>query len=292
MSKVTELRAKYPNIIENTFKRFVDGDKTPTKKYLEYLLRSWVDRKTNHAPNSVDNLIKLVNSFDKIIPYIENKDIYSNEYKDLLVLKSAIDKGEQIKEDKTFVRDEHCHVLFENENYLFIRPLTHRGSLKYGSNTKWCVASKTDPQTFKTYTNTGLLVYLIDKTNKTKNLFNKIAFYLRYGKSSFNEKVELFNVIDSRINHDESFFNNGWDTETIVTSFQMFRTYHHYMTRYKESQDYVKKVTKLIEEIDPVRFEFDLSVVGKNKFEITPLIDKINGIHKSLTKIEYGFTET
>ena len=36
MSKVTELRAKYPKVNIRSFENFVKADETPTKKYLEY----------------------------------------------------------------------------------------------------------------------------------------------------------------------------------------------------------------------------------------------------------------
>jgi hypothetical protein len=293
MSKVTELKEKYSTITDNTFNRFVNGDKTPTKKYLEYFLKSWANRKTNHCPNSIDNLITLVDQFDGIITYIEKKDIYDPIYKDLMVLKNEIDKAVIVKDEKTFIRDEHCQVLVETDNFLFIRPTTHRGSLKYGANTKWCVASKKDPGTFKTYTNTGLLVYLIDKSNTKRIPGNKVAFYLRYSKSSFNERIELFNVYDGKINDEEILFDFGWSNEVIANIFQIYRTYHHFMSRFKDSRDYVKKVTDIIGNIDSNKLQLNIEVLstGKDKFDIKPLISKIDDIHKKLTKLEYGFTE-
>ena len=42
MSKVEELRKNYSRISETTFKKFVNGDNTPTKKYLKYMLDSWM----------------------------------------------------------------------------------------------------------------------------------------------------------------------------------------------------------------------------------------------------------
>jgi predicted nucleotidyltransferase len=44
MSKVDDLRQKYQQIAKSTFNKFEEGDTTPTKKYLEYMLKSWVDR--------------------------------------------------------------------------------------------------------------------------------------------------------------------------------------------------------------------------------------------------------
>jgi len=41
MSKVEELRLKYPKVTKPTFNKFVDADFTPTKKYLEFMLKTW-----------------------------------------------------------------------------------------------------------------------------------------------------------------------------------------------------------------------------------------------------------
>jgi hypothetical protein len=41
MSKVEELRAKYPKLTNTTFNKLVEGDKTKTKKYLPFMLKTW-----------------------------------------------------------------------------------------------------------------------------------------------------------------------------------------------------------------------------------------------------------
>ena len=81
MSKVDELRKKYPNVTTVTFNKFVNGDKTNTKKYLPFMLKTWVNR--NGYINTSADLVKLVNMFDELLPYIENKDIYSKNYENI-----------------------------------------------------------------------------------------------------------------------------------------------------------------------------------------------------------------
>ena len=41
MSKIDDLRVKYASLKPDTFNRLVDGDETPTKKYSEFLLKTW-----------------------------------------------------------------------------------------------------------------------------------------------------------------------------------------------------------------------------------------------------------
>lgn len=81
MSKVDELRVKYPRVSEATFTKLVGGDRTPTKKYLEYMLKQWtvkLERKQNIT--SAEALIIEVNLFDSLLSYNDKKDIYSPEY--------------------------------------------------------------------------------------------------------------------------------------------------------------------------------------------------------------------
>ena len=40
MAKIDELRKKYPKVNKSTGDKFFEGDKTPTKKYLEFMLKS------------------------------------------------------------------------------------------------------------------------------------------------------------------------------------------------------------------------------------------------------------
>ena len=39
MAKIDELRKKYPNVVMSVADRFFEGDKTPTKKYLEFMFK-------------------------------------------------------------------------------------------------------------------------------------------------------------------------------------------------------------------------------------------------------------
>jgi hypothetical protein len=174
MSKVEELRSKYSNLTAATFTKFVDGDKTPTKKYLEFMLRTWTNRNENFCPSTVASLISLVKNFDELLPYIENKDIYSKDYYDVSILKLVIVRAQEIKEEKTFVKEEHVLILDDTEEYILVQPLSHRGSLRYGAQTRWCTAAKKEVSTFARYTKSGLLVYFSKSYNVKDWVINDI----------------------------------------------------------------------------------------------------------------------
>jgi hypothetical protein len=45
MSKVDDLKKKYSQVSPASFTKFVEADTTPTKKYLDFMLKTWEDRK-------------------------------------------------------------------------------------------------------------------------------------------------------------------------------------------------------------------------------------------------------
>lgn len=290
MSKVDELRIKYPRVSEATFTKLVSGDKTPTKKYLEYMLKQWVlklEKKQNIV--SSEELIKQVNLFDSLLPYNEKKDIYSSEYT-FNYLKTSNEKYLEIKEEKTFNRDEHAHVVYEDDEVLFIEPKTHRGSLKYGANTKWCTASKHNPSTFTSYVSRGCLVYLIDKTNSKNNNYSKLAFY-NYTDNPLSGQIDIYNQSDASIS-EKTIINNGWSYEKIIELIIRYRSYNFEWVRIKHTRDEVNKTLNVIKYLDLSSFHKHLEILSSyndNNFKETKdILDKFIGqVEENLSKFKY-----
>ena len=143
MSKVDDLRNKYKSVSNSSFSKFVAADSTPTKKYLDFMLKTWEDRKTDGRYRTTISIIEAVNKFHELTPYIENKDIYSKEYYgNFSKLIDVIEAAEVVREEKNFNKEEHINVLLETDEFFLLQPKTHKGSMKYGANTKWCTTSK------------------------------------------------------------------------------------------------------------------------------------------------------
>ena len=121
--------------------------------------------------------------------------------------------AEEIKEEKTFVRENHATVLFENDDFLLLRPLTHRGSLKYGANTKWCTASKTSPSTFERYIQSNYLFYLIRKNQKNTK-WDKVAFLFRKSQEVFGD-CSMYDANDNCCS-DSSLKKSDWSIVDII----------------------------------------------------------------------------
>jgi len=283
MAKIETLRAKYPNMTEQTFNRLFNGDNTPTKKYAEFLLSSWNKKGTSYGGlKGVDDYIRLVNNFEGLLPYIDNKDIYS--YPDIPSVVSAVKIAEVEKNEKTFNRNDHIMVIDETEDYIFLIPKTHVGSLKYGANTKWCTASATNPGTFKQYIDRGFLAYLIDKNNKKTNNQNKLAFYFTNKNNLLTQQVVIYNQLDTTISEDDM-IRSGWDILLLGDLITKLRTS---LFEYKQQEKVRVEVSKTMQQLNQINYDSffqALKTLRVNPENIEELRSALGMVKSSIKKI-------
>ena len=97
-------------------------------------------------------------------------------------------KESQLKviSEKFKIESEDRIKLFENDDFLFVVPVTHKASCKYGANTKWCVTEKNDDDMFKRHYNLAGLGFLIIKNRELEDKLEneKFAFYINKPKSA------------------------------------------------------------------------------------------------------------
>lgn len=265
MSKLKLLREKYPKITDTSFERFLSGDPTKTKKYLEYMMKIWTDRRYNNCPNSIVQFIGYIHAYDTLLPYIEteNKDIYNSKFLDVEFLEKVILEADELKETKSFIREDHCDVLIENEKYLLLRPKTFRGSLKYGAKTKWCTSSRVSESTFNRYTRDGYLGYLISKEPRSADNFSKIALYYDYGASPLTGEISIYESTDKVVD-DIKMLQNGWEQDEVFEIINIFRYYCFKSKQTKNSVNVLTKFKETIDKLDIDNVETHLKIVDKN----------------------------
>lgn len=293
MSKIDELRVKYSSLKPDTFNRLVNGDETPTKKYSEFLLKAWSNRVNNGCVRTIDNLIDLVSRFDILLPYIVEKDIYHKSYLNINTLKNVVTCAEEEKESKTFDRSDHVEVLYEDDETLFVIPKTHKGSLKYGASTRWCTASKGQPQVFKDYTKSGLLAYLIDKTGKTTAQYRKLAFYSNWGDGGINSNIVIYNTPDN-VCRDNAILNGGWDDEILL---KMVTIYRFKFINHKKIKDSIDTINSFGNALKKLNFDSLKESLEKLEQSVEPsyisnLKENIDSFLEKLNTKKYGITAT
>jgi hypothetical protein len=250
MAKIDELTQRYPNTSKSTVRIFNELDTTPTKKYLPYLFQTWNRRKSiSNFSWSSRQLSTWVMAFDSLLPYIENKDIYSKDYLDLFFLRDVVTKAEETKQEKLFVKEDHVEVVLENENFFIIRPLTIEGSIKYGSGTKWCTTMKNYCY-FKDYTSANYLYYVISKKERNKN-YNKLAILTEGKKNIMTGNIKIWNESDVEVK-ESTVINNQWTFFEIFEIFTTIKTRSYEMSVFDQTK---KDVDTVINTLNSINFE-------------------------------------
>ncbi len=280
MSKIDDLKLKYPSVSLIAFNKFVEGDPTKTRKYLEYMLKIWENKEKNNCPKTTVELIQYIHAYDNLLPYIEvnDKDIYHKKFLDVDYLEKVILKADELKEEKSFDRDEECSVLVDNDEYLMLIPKTYRANMKYGANTRWCTVTNKDDSTFNRYSKSGVLAYVISKTMTYGNC-SKVAIYCDYAKNSMSGEIDVWNVKDTKISENDM-GKWGWDTEHIMEIMLTYRIHHFSLKKTVDAQNFIVNFVHNISRMDIDKLGESVNII-KNKEsnnyieQLKDIIDKI-----------------
>ena len=63
---------------------------------------------------------------------------------------------------------KQTHKLYEDNEWLVIKPMSYQASLKYGASTKWCTVSNDSSEYYFKYSKRGILIYSINKKQVIK----------------------------------------------------------------------------------------------------------------------------
>lgn len=232
MGKSQKLINKYIKTIpESIIKYFYDSDPTDTKKYFEYMLKMW-DKKLQGENIGVElysTLSMSVGLFNKLLPYIKNKDIYSKEYSTYSGLRIIINDAINIKNKKE--KERKIIKIYEDDNFFMIHPLSVEASAKYGADTTWCTTMKKEESTFERHKK-GWLVYVISKKHRKNKNFNKVALYSNIKNyEGINSSYDIYNSKNEKINGFDLYLKD-WSNEEIIIIDSEYRKFIH------SNQDY------------------------------------------------------
>ena len=150
----------------------------------------WITRKilTNlYGWDEVDSFINFCEFMERGL--INEKDI--SKYDSWEMVTSEVF---QAKNRNLFkMAKKEVKVVYEDDQYMCIKPLTYAASVSYGYQTKWCTASVQEPSYFYNHSKEGVLVYLIDKINNVK-----FGFY----HNSY--QIQIYNQKDDRVDSMET----------------------------------------------------------------------------------------
>jgi hypothetical protein len=140
---------------------------------------NWIG-KTFDGINFEENFAKLVaalKQFEKISSNLPKTDI--NQYGGLTELLTSLSEYDS-KSKRNIRKVQGGNVVYEDDRFFIVNPLTHEASCYYGKGTKWCTAADSNHQ-FNQYNQDGKLFYILDKSLPTSDPFYKVALLKKFG---------------------------------------------------------------------------------------------------------------
>lgn len=185
-SRVDEFKSKYGRKFnENQIARIIDNVQT---KFLD-----WVGKnlETINFEDNFRNAIQYLREFEKISSNLPQTDI--NSYNSVSELGKALDTYSK-KEKRNYKPVQGGNLVFENDRFYVVNPLTHEASCYYGKGTKWCTSTTDSDSNFSKYNSDGKLFYIVDKKLKTDDPYYKVALLYKFdkGKSWWDARDTTF----------------------------------------------------------------------------------------------------
>jgi len=198
--KLRELKTKY-SVNERSANLINRIDPTTNKKYVEWLFKVRYVKPTptskyriagDFPASKEEDIRNALSWFER-----NSKGKVPAEYRDINKFKTITEFLTKTKEWATPSRKEireSVKVVFEDERFKVVIPLTFESSRLYGSGTKWCTTQNTY---YKSYMKDGTLYYIIDKTiNRKFGLSLKDS----YGRNPVESRFTFYNNEDRDLN--------------------------------------------------------------------------------------------
>ena len=134
-----------------------------------------------------------IRSFTKFASFIERKLIENNDvttYSSWDEINQAISLAEVKLIDKETAKQ--IKKVYEDDEWLSLRPLSLEASMKYGANTKWCTTTESG-QYYARYSARGILIYNINKKTGYK-----VACFKNLD-SNYDNEFSWWDVTDKKI---------------------------------------------------------------------------------------------
>lgn len=196
------------NLHKHNFNKQMKNDWYAKRRYATDLIdagfkKEHIDKISDQTLVSIHNILDDVNDailedVNKFIELnerglIENKDVTS--YKSLEELQGAL----SIAELKLMSNDLEKFVikLYDENDWLIIKPLTYESSCKYGAGTKWCTASTNEEYQYHNYTRRGILIYAMNRKTGVK-----VAAFKNLD-SDHQRETSFWNAVDERLDSSE-----------------------------------------------------------------------------------------
>lgn len=173
----------------NNIEKMINDIIPPFDKNYQKINDDVIDSFKDNLKERLDNIYS--NEVEKIIKNPKDINSYSKPYYILIMLDVLSNIKTRLEKEKLAKKD--VDKIFEDSNYLVVRPLSYESSCYYGRETKWCTAATNNRGNYDKYTRNGILYYFIDK----KYPRDKVALYLEKDGGKITKYV--YNSADKEV---------------------------------------------------------------------------------------------
>ena len=204
-------KTKYTEMVINLAKNKFSSSKNHINDLINELVHEYKFKRedlTLKSPEEISNIYRVINDFigynnfktvKKFIELNERKLIINNDltsYRTFDDLELQMSLAELKLIDKEM--EKQIHKLYENDEWLVVKPLSFLASKKYGASTKWCTTQEHNPEYYLRYSRRGILIYCINKLTG-----DKVAAFKNLDET-YEKETSFWNLIDQRIDSLES----------------------------------------------------------------------------------------
>lgn len=218
-NRIDDVKKKFPNVNDDFINFFVENDPSGNQKYLGWMVKAINHLPTVHSINSdmlgydqknygtafsephietANEIVNLVSDFHKLLPYMVHTDdkgkkegttdLYQYKFTDsemIHFLYYDIQRAKERKEKKDKEKELKKGVdkIYEDGNWLVVRPKNWESSCHYGAGTRWCTTSKETSSHFTRETASKFLIYVINKKLESDDNFYKVAWQIPYTRN-------------------------------------------------------------------------------------------------------------
>ena len=212
-----------PHLNHSVIEQFAYSDPSKDHKYLDWMCSKTIERCDMVAKKStflmaglqyVEEMVEMViqfhnqrskftkKNFDTFIKgswfylgdreKIENSPTDIHSYSTYYILEHYLKHITKImtRKDHRDIAHSETKIIFEDDQWKVLVPLTQRASIHYGRGTKWCTSSETDNQ-YEQYEANGNLIYVIGP--------EKFAFYHSWDENEYT----WYNDADKRMTQND-----------------------------------------------------------------------------------------
>jgi hypothetical protein len=204
--------------LSNLILRFSEADPSKTNKYVGVMTEIFINESWTE-----EQVIEKVCQFHSVLDKISPKIFEDHDINDLCIPQQIIENPKDIQnyhrhlhldtvyvcasryKSKNAKREsiisEQTDIIYDEDDYIIVVPLTFASSCYWGVDTKWCTTMRDDEEYFERYGGeSGTLFYVIDKHRKDEidHPMSKFAFTIPHGRR-LEDQGEIFNRPDSTL---------------------------------------------------------------------------------------------